>query len=551
MPLLTPSQADGQSTSAVYAGPTVPARDPHTPQQPTGQAPQPRLRRHRRNLIVAGILTAGAVATLAVALGGGDEVEDPASTATPIQAVEAVTGDLVEHLTLDGTLTYEDPTIVSAAADGTVTEITEVDDVLERGDLAYSLDASPVVVMWGDFPLYRSLAAGIDDGADVAVLEANLAALGHNANGALVIDETFDDATTIAIEEFQSSVGLSVDGIIDPASVLLLPGPAIVNDVEASAGAVLRAGAPVLSVQVTDAVTPITLPAATAATNGDEDTAEPRQITMVPNVGAALATGDVAYEIETDPVITIVGDTPIDRSLSLASSDGPDIATLEQALVDQGYDAGGEVEVDETFDAATEEALMAWEDDLGLSGDGIATPHEFVVLPTNSVVTSIDIERGDRIVPGDIVFTVGVSTRTLTATVDIDDEDLITVGDSVEVDVGDQTLTGTIIEMIDVAANPADSASVDTLRIEIVLDETVDPGPEPSIAVDVRIVETLASDATLVPASALVSVGDGTYAVEVVSGNDTSFVAVEPGAFADGMVQVDGIEAGTAVVVPS
>ena len=50
---------------------------------------------------------------------------------------------------------------------------------------------------------------------------------------------------------------------------------------------------------------------------------------------------------------------------------------------------------------------------------------------------------------------------------------------------------------------------------------------------------------------ALVATGDGGYAVEVVDGGSTSFVAVEPGMFNDGMVEVDGITPGTDVVVAS
>ena len=69
--------------------------------------------------------------------------------------------------------------------------------------------------------------------------------------------------------------------------------------------------------------------------------------------------------------------------------------------------------------------------------------------------------------------------------------------------------------------------------------------------VDIRLVDELAAAATVVPASALVVTADGGYAVEMVDGTATTYVAVEPGMFADGFVEVTGIEPGTAVVVPS
>ena len=70
--------------------------------------------------------------------------------------------------------------------------------------------------------------------------------------------------------------------------------------------------------------------------------------------------------------------------------------------------------------------------------------------------------------------------------------------------------------------------------------------------VEVKIVDELAVAATVVPASALVATLDGGFAVEVVTGSaSTQFIAVDPGMFADGFVEVTGIEPGTAVVVPS
>ena len=549
MSITSPDQTDG---------PTAPTsdleiRDIPTTAPATQAAPQPATttgvgpswpRRHRLGLALAAVAVAGAAA-FAVTAAQSDTAADTSATAAPISAVEAISGDLMEFLTVDGTLAFEDPVPFTASVDGTITEIADVDDVLQRGDTAYAVDASPVVVLWGDFPIYRPLSAGVEDGADIAVLEANLAALGYTADGSLVIDDSFDSATTAAIEAFQTDVGLPVDGAIDPASVLVLPGPAIVADTDLTVGSVVRAGGPILSLQVTDTTTTVGLAAS------DTDATEDTLVTELPTVGETLDTGDVAYEIDTEPVIVIIGDTALDRDLSIESSDGPDIELLEQTLLSLGYDAGGDLELDEHFDDATTEALTAWEEDLELDGDGVASLNEFVVLPAGHRVTDIEAERGDSLGPGNTVFTVGISTRSLTATVDEADSDLITIGATVEVDIGDQTVPGTIVDSSDTPADPSDPAATDTVTIEIQLDETVDVGDNPSVDVEVRIVESLAENVVLVPASALISVGDGSYAVEVVRGETTAFVAVEPGMFADGVVEVDGIDAGTAVVVPT
>ena len=543
MPISTPTQTEGLDTpsSVVVRQPDSPSTEasPATPAAGAGTlGREPRWGGRRRRLIAVAATVAVAVAAVAVFLALGGNGDDPAAeTGTDtIRAVEATIGDLAETLTVDGTLAFEDPVTYGATVAGIVTRSVEADDSLDRGDTAYAVDESPVVVFWGDVPLYRPLSVGVDDGADVEVLEANLLALGYSAAGELTVDESFDAATTAAVEAFQADVGLGVDGIISPTSILVLDGPAVVNDIVTAVGSVVQTGSPVLSLQVTNEITAVTTP----VDNG--------LLTAIPTIGDQFSTGDVAFSIATDPVVVIIGDVPLDRTLTTGVIDGEDIELLEQSLASLGYDAEGELIVDETFDEATAEALTAWEEDLGLTEDGVVSPGEFIVLPADHQVIDVEVEVGDSPGKGEIVFTVGVSTRTLTATVDVDDSDLIAMGDRVEVVVDGDTIAGTIADIDDPTPDPSDPSN-EIVLFAIDLDQLL-PDTAPS-AVDVEITKELVAGATLVPASALLSMGDGTYAVEVVQGATTAFVAVEPGIFADGSVAVVGIEPGTAVVVPS
>jgi membrane fusion protein, multidrug efflux system len=62
-----------------------------------------------------------------------------------------------------------------------------------------------------------------------------------------------------------------------------------------------------------------------------------------------------------------------------------------------------------------------------------------------------------------------------------------------------------------------------------------------------------AEDALTVPVNALLALAEGGYAVEIVEADgSTHLVAVEPGIYADGTVEITGdeIEAGMKVVVP-
>ena len=128
------------------------------------------------------------------------------------------------------------------------------------------------------------------------------------------------------------------------------------------------------------------------------------------------------------------------------------------------------------------------------------------------------------------------------------------VGGDVIVELPDgEQLTGVVASVASTSTvDPTDPNATPEFAVEITL-ATVPDSVESFDELDVvvKLVDEMATGVTAVPASALVAVGDGTYAVEVVDGATTQFVAVVPGMFNDGLVEVDGIDAGTEVVVPS
>ena len=130
------------------------------------------------------------------------------------------------------------------------------------------------------------------------------------------------------------------------------------------------------------------------------------------------------------------------------------------------------------------------------------------------------------------------------------------LAEGTEIDVefpGGEVVTGTVTALASSSTtDPLDPTADPQLAVEISLDSVPESATELNeLDVEVRLVDNLAVGATVVPASALVATADGGFAVEVDNGNTTTFVAVDPGMFADGFVEVDGIEPGTAVVVPS
>ncbi len=232
-------------------------------------------------------------------------------------------------------------------------------------------------------------------------------------------------------------------------------------------------------------------------------------------------------------------------------------------LVSLGYDARGDLIPDDEFDEITAEAVEDWQDDLAdtwedgaVTVDGSIDLDDLVIVEPGTTIGSVTSREGDVVATGSELFTWPPSdaARIVTTSIRVADQDKLTEGASVDVEFPDGAIVAGIVTEVATSStlDPTDPDAEAELTVEIAL-----PSVPDSVAglneldVDIRLVDELAAGVTVVPASALVVTADGGYAVEVVDGTVTSYVAVEPGMFADGFVEVAGIEPGTAVVVPS
>lgn len=537
MPVITPQQQTAAPTA-----PSAAARPagPVPPTTPTTD-PDPAPKRRWILPVVLGAVVLGGVAVLVGLLGGDDDADTDVAT-SPIRAVTAEARDLSEFDELSGTLAYADAVPHSPSTDGVITAIASEGDVLGRGDVAYEINDQPVVVFYGDSPTYRELADGAE-GDDVFLLEQNLAALGYDEFSIMAVDGVYDETTADIVDAWKTDLGLEENGVVEPGLILVTEGPALVAGVETALGSGARAGTPIMSLSITDRTTTVL-----AGRDG--------RITMLPSEGTTVQTGDVLYEVDTQPVIAIVGDTPIDRLISSGSENGEDVEFLEQTLVDLGFDADGDLEVDEVFTNDTAAAIEDWQESLGLDPSGVVGPESVVVVPDGHRVLELDVERGDFVGTDGPVLVMGESTRAVTTAVEVREQDTLPLGAAVEVEFPDgERVPGVVTEVATTSQlDPTDPGAEPTLAVTIEISQLPASAAGLSeVDVDVLVTTEVAAGATVVPATALVGVGDGTFAVEVVNadGATTSFVAVEPGLFADGFVEVTGIEAGTAVVVPS
>jgi peptidoglycan hydrolase-like protein with peptidoglycan-binding domain len=113
----------------------------------------------------------------------------------------------------------------------TAVESAKISLEISRLQLA-DLVAAPTAVslFYGEETSWRTLAMGSSPGSDIRQLEENLAALGFDPDGAMVIDDIFDEATEQAVMLWEESLGSTVDGSVSASDLVYSPGPVKVGD---------------------------------------------------------------------------------------------------------------------------------------------------------------------------------------------------------------------------------------------------------------------------------------------------------------------------------
>jgi peptidoglycan hydrolase-like protein with peptidoglycan-binding domain len=383
---------------------------------------------------------------------------------------------------------------VVSRVEGTVSEIAEVGATLQQGDVLFSVDNEvlfavdnePVVLLYGDAPMYRTLDNGSEDGPDVEQLERALVELGYDPDGTITVDEEFTFFTAQMVKRWQKDIGADDDGVVDLGEVVFLPGPAHVKETAIQPSALINDGAVVMTV----------------------------------------STG--------------------------VSMSGEDVRQLEEALVALGYNAEGGLVADGVFDDFTRQAVIDWQAASGLEPDGVVNLGEVVFAPGPVQISEQLVTPGSPISGG--VSVLAVSSTEKAVRMDLPAEDQGTV------DVGDQ-VTVVLPDLSEVAATVVSVATTATVNVEeeavfevvIELDDASLAGRLDEAPVTVDVVSDSVEDVLAVPVTALVALREGGYAVEVdAGGGPTRLVAVDPGFFGQGLVEVTSsdLEPGDRVVVP-
>jgi peptidoglycan hydrolase-like protein with peptidoglycan-binding domain len=275
-------------------------------------------------------------------------------------------------------------------------------------------------------------------------------------------------------------------------------------------------------------------------------------VTGLPAVGDVIARGEELYSVDDQPVILLYGSLPAYRSLN-PGAEGADVKQFEQNLADLGYDG---FTVDEEYTDATADAVEEWQEDLGLEETGAVDLGRVVYAPDRVRVDTVDASLGDAAQPGVDLLTYTGLDKVVTVEVDLDDQELVVVGDPVAITLPDGTeAAGAITESETVVqeGDGQDAESTTVLEVTVAADDAAVFDGLDQASVEVGFAGDSAEDVLAVPVEALLGLAEGGYGVEIWDGEATEIIAVETGLFADGFVEVtgEGLEEGQSVVVPS
>lgn len=191
--------------------------------------------------VVVGLAT-GVVDGHSGPTGGVSDNGSPTSTTTVTQ------GSLSSQVSASGTLGYAAQlggtsySVVNQAS-GTFSELPSTGQVISRGQVIYRVSNEPVVLLYGDTPIYRSLYEG-DSGPDVRELNGNLVALRYAARSELdPTSDYFNAETAYALERLQDTLGVEQTGSLTGGQALLLPGQMRITGLSATLGTSAASGA--------------------------------------------------------------------------------------------------------------------------------------------------------------------------------------------------------------------------------------------------------------------------------------------------------------------
>jgi len=541
-----------------------------------------------RRRIVAAL---GAIVVVVIAIGiivgagapASSKGQSSGSTASGATTVQR--RDLVETDTESGTLGYANQQTVFNRLSGTITYLPNVGAVIKPGGTLYQVDGYPVILFNGSYPAFRDLTSGDTNGPDIEELNADLKQMGFDPDNAITVDQTWQAATTDAVELFQGKIGQTETGTLSLGQIVFLPGPQLVNAVDTTVGSTggssgTGSGASDSSASDTTDPTSTATPASypIAGQPHAEFVDLTTSSTLTPKRGAAsvacpnVPTTTTTTTPSTDcPSISTTGTpttltptttttTPTTTTpLTSTSSNGQSSAAL-QAIV-KLLETQNKLLLAE-LKSAKKSSASAGGSSSGLSSGGGKSGGGGGSVSSSSASSGGGSSGGGSSGSGSSGSSsagasadpiLSTSSTELVVTVDLDatKQSEAKLNEPVTVELPDgTTVNGKITGVSPVATSSSSSSSSSsagagasapsaTIPVTVSLEKHADASALDQAAVSVNFEEQVANNVLSVPVTALLATQGGGYAVQEANAPH-KLIPVTPGLFAAGYVQISG-----------
>ena len=523
-------------------------------------------------------------------------------------------GDLEKKEEYNGTLRQTDSKVLNSPMSGVVTYLPKEGTIIKFGEVLFAIDNKPVILVEGSVPFYRTLDLNSDSGPDILQIEKALVFLGY-ASEDFVPDETFDEVTSsmlnnlyidykietksevtaaeqVAINLKQTEVEGIEDNISDGGTTLAQVNSKkkTLEDLQKDSVTTL---AEVNSKKKTldDAIENSTKENAAwqAATDLIEDYNQ--QISLLKDLTnpRTSAKSEQTRNDEIKSYEDLIEEQK--RIREMEEGEGSVVDAAEALAIENAQKAYDDAlkSYNEGIDAAEalaiENAQKAYDDALKSYNEGVDQESELAKAkeeleelklsaksetfsPTNAYASDSPIiigsyinDTGSAVSLNSQLYNISSIGIEVVFQVDASDQETVSVGDSVEIELPTDERVPTQITFIDQVVTQTQAGEFIEVTLEVLNPEEIEAYDQAPVKVFVT--TEISENVLYVPVNALLALAEGGYALEVYSGGtevgtfegesgvDTSYVAVEIGVFTDGFVEVKGnISEGQIVVVP-
>jgi hypothetical protein len=514
------------------------------------------------------------IAVLALGYGGYYFGTQNTESSTSSKTLELTTvaiqkGDLAKKEEYNGTLRQTDSKILNSPMSGVVTFIPKEGTIINFGEVLFAVDNKPVILVEGATPFYRTLDLNSDAGPDVLQLEKALVFLGYAAED-FIPDEIFDETTSNMLN------ALYVDYKIDTKSEVTPAEQVSINlkktEVENIEDTISEGGTSLAEVN-----------------DKKKKLDDAKEAAIEENAAWQQAKELIEdYEIQ----IAILKDPTNPITAEKMKGTGVvelEIKDYEQKIEEQkriqNLEKGKESGIDATEALAIEVAQKAYDDAVENYNEGVDQVAELAKAkeeleelelasksetfsPINAyasrtpiIVGSYINDVGSAVALNSPLYNISSIGIEVVFQVDATDQETVSLGDSVEIELPTDERVPTVITFIDQVVTQTQAGEFIEVTLEVLNPEEIEAYDQAPVKVFVT--TEISENVLYVPVNALLALAEGGYALEIYdgvldtgtfegeSGVDTSYVAVEIGVFTDGFVEVKGnISEGQIVVVP-